>query len=108
MPDIQIEEMISIGAALGREAARQGSAIAVECEGVSRSWEDLHRRTNRIARGLSARGVGEGDFMTIALPNGVEFVEACYAAWKLGAVPQPVSYRLPAHELKPIVELANL
>jgi bile acid-coenzyme A ligase len=79
----------------------------VECEGESRSWEELHRRTNRIARGLAAKGVGEGDFLTIALPNSVGFVEACYAAWKLGAIPQPVSYRLPAGELKAIVELAN-
>ncbi len=103
----QQEELISIGAALAREAARQGRATAVECEGDSRSWEELHRRTNRIARGLAARGVREGDFLTIALPNGVGFVEACYAAWKLGAVPQPVSFRLPAGELRAIVELAN-
>jgi bile acid-coenzyme A ligase len=107
MADEQIEEVISIGAALAREAELQGNAIAVECEGDSRGWEQLHRRTNRIARGLAAKGVSEGDFLTIALPNGVGFVEACYAAWKLGAVPQPVSYRLPAGELRAIVELAN-
>jgi bile acid-coenzyme A ligase len=107
MPDIQVEEPISIGAALAREAALQGDRIAVECETDMRTWNELHLRTNRIARGLAARGVKEGDFLTIALPNGVEFVEACYGAWKLGAVPQPVSYRLPAHELKAIVELAN-
>jgi acyl-coenzyme A synthetase/AMP-(fatty) acid ligase len=106
-PDEQIEELISIGAALAREAELQGNAIAVECEGDSVSWEQLHRRTNRIARGLAAKGVSEGDFLTIALPNSVGFVEACYAAWKLGAVPQPVSYRLPAGELRAIVELAN-
>ena len=100
MPEVQEEELISIGTALAREAALQGNAIAVECEGESRSWEELHRRTNRIARGLAARGVGEGDFLTIALPNSIAFVEACYATWKLGAVPQPVSYRLPAGELR--------
>src|SRR5580698_9817211 len=107
MADEQIEELISIGAALAHEALLQGDAIAVECDGESRSWEELHRRTNRIARALAAKGVGEGDFLTIALPNSVGFVEACYAAWKLGAVPQPVSYRLPAGELRAIVELAN-
>lgn len=25
----------------------------------------------------------------MALPNGIEFLEACLAAWKLGATPQP-------------------
>ena len=48
-----------------------------------------------MARGLLARGVKQGDFLTIALPNGIGFVEACYAAWKIGATPQPVSWRLP-------------
>jgi bile acid-coenzyme A ligase len=37
----------------------------------------------------------------------VEFVEACYAAWKVGAIPQPVSFRLPRAELDAIVELAD-
>ena len=82
---------ISIGAALAREAALQGDALAVVCEGQRRSWNELHRNSNRIARALEKHGVKQGDFLTIALPNGVEFVEACYAAWKLGAIPQPVS-----------------
>jgi bile acid-coenzyme A ligase len=100
-------EEISIGAALAREAARQPDALAVFCEGESRSWVQLHRNSNRIARALEKIGVKQGDFLTIALPNGVEFVEACYAAWKLGAVPQPVSWRLPHAELKALVELAQ-
>ncbi len=97
----------SIGAALAREAAKQKHAPAVECGSERRSWEELHRRTNRIARGLLARGVAYGQFLTIALPNGVGFVEACYAAWKIGAIPQPVSFRLPLAELNAIVDLAD-
>ncbi len=107
MPEATPEEPISIGAALAQEAARQGNAIAVECDGVSRSWAELHRRSNRMARALKTRGVRYGDFLTIALPNGVGFVEACYAAWKLGAIPQPVSFRLPVGELRALVELAD-
>lgn len=102
-----IPSEISIGAALSREAARQPDALAVQCGGDVRRWRALDLATNRIARGLAAKGVGFGDFLTIALPNGVEFIEACYAAWKLGAVPQPVSFRLPIAELKVIAELAN-
>jgi len=102
-----LPQELSIGAALAAEAARQGDALAVACEGARRSWIELHRNSNRIARALQARGVKHGDFLTIALPNGVEFVEACYAAWKLGAVPQPVSWRLPEAELKALVELAD-
>ncbi len=88
-------------------AAVKGDSLAVQCAGDTRSWRDLHRRTNRMARGLLARGVRHGDFLTIALPNGIGFVEAFYAAWKIGAVPQPVSWRLPLAEMKAIIDLAN-
>jgi bile acid-coenzyme A ligase len=98
---------ISIGAALAREAGRLGDAMAVACAGQTRSWNEIHRHSNRVARALEKRGVKQGDFLTIALPNGVGFIEACYAAWKLGAIPQPVSWRLPHAELKAIVELAE-
>ena len=74
---------------------------------TTRTWDALDRRTNRLARGLEARGVREGRFVTIGLPNGVAFVEACVACWKLGATPQPVSSRLPVAELDAIVELAD-
>jgi acyl-CoA synthetase (AMP-forming)/AMP-acid ligase II len=74
----QADGELSIGAALALEAKRQTTRIAVECDGRSLTWEALHRRTNRLARALERRGLKHGDFLTIALPNGVEFVEACY------------------------------
>ncbi|MGD0193127.1 MAG: AMP-binding protein [Rhizomicrobium sp.] len=98
---------LSIGAALALQAARRPNSIAICSEGRGVSWEMLHRRTNRLARALEARGLRHGDFLTIALPNGIAFVEACYAAWKVGAIPQPVSFRLPKAELNAIIELAN-
>ena len=45
--------------------------------------------------------------MTIGLPNSIEFYEATVATWKLGAVPQPVSAKLPARERQAIVDLAS-
>lgn len=97
----------SIASVLREIAARKGDAWAVKCQGETRSWAELHRRTNRLARGLLARGVAHGDFLTIALPNSIGFVEACYAAWKIGAIPQPVSWRLPLAEMKAIADLAG-
>jgi bile acid-coenzyme A ligase len=51
--------------------------------------------------------VTENNLVTVALPNDAGFVEACFAIWKLGATPQPVSWRLPAAELAAIVQLAD-
>lgn len=100
-------EAVPIGVRIGDLARELGDALAVACEGTTRSWTELDRRTNRLARGLLARGVQHGDLLTIGLPNSVEFVEACVAAWKVGAVPQPVSAALPPLELQGVVELAN-
>lgn len=97
----------SIAAALAQVARQKPNALAVACEDVTLSWRELHLRSNRMARGMAARGVKLGDFVTIALPNSTAFIEACYAVWKLGAVPQPVSSRLPLAELNAIVELAQ-
>ena len=68
---------------------------------------ELELHTNRLARTFERRGVKEGDFVTIGLPNSIEFYEACIAAWKLGAIPQPISNRLPDRERDEIVALAK-
>jgi bile acid-coenzyme A ligase len=96
----------SLGSALAAVAARMNDRWAVKCSDKTTSWTQLHERTNRIARGLISRGVRHGDFLTIALPNSIEFIELFYAAWKIGAIPQPVSWRMPLSEMKSIVDLA--
>ena len=100
-------EPVSIPKNLAQTAARKPNAVAITFEGHSITWAELHRRSNSIARALARRGVKLGDFVTVACPNGIPFIEACYAIWKLGATPQPVSSRLPPAELRAIVELAR-
>ena len=68
---------------------------------------DLVVEADAIARRLVAAGVGEGDHVTIAHPNGVEFMTTTLACWFIGAVPQPVSPLLPRRELLEIVDLAD-
>ena len=103
---------LSFGRAISVVAAEDPYRPAVtgwEPDGTQRTVTraELDVQTNRIARAWAAMGIGEGDFVSIALPNSVAFVEAAVAAWKLGAVPQPLSARLPAHERYEIVELAD-
>ena len=102
-----MDQMISYGAKLKQLATVIADMPAVTCQGVALTYGELHRRTNSLARGLALKGVTRGALVTVALPNGLDFVEACWAIWKLGATPQPISVRLPAPELKAIIELAN-
>jgi bile acid-coenzyme A ligase len=101
------DEMISFGAKLALHAARRPDAPAVSCGAETLTYGQLHRLSNRLARGLAARGVKFGDLVTVGLPNSVGFVAVCYGIWKLGATPQPVSFRLPKGELQAIIELAK-
>lgn len=102
-----LPEMISLGAKLAQLAQTQGSKPAISCGAQTLTYAELHRRSNRLARGLAAKGVKYRDLVTIGLPNSVDFATAAYAVWKLGATPQPVSFRLPKAELAAIVELAK-
>jgi bile acid-coenzyme A ligase len=100
-------EFISFSRRITELAAKNGDAPAVTLEDYTVSWRELEARANRLARDLATRGVGTGDMVTIAVPNSPEWFIAFAAAWKIGAVPQPVSYRLPPPELKRILELAG-
>jgi bile acid-coenzyme A ligase len=80
---------------------------ALVFEELTLSYGELDRWANRFARRLLEEGVGVGDFVTIAAPNGPEFIVAVVSCWKIGAIPQPVSARLPVRELEAIVGLAD-
>jgi len=98
--------LLSHGRALSWLAEQAPEHPAVIHEGVTRSRGELERRANRLARAYRTRGVQVADRVTLALPNGPGFLEACAAVWKLGATPQPISARLPEPERRAIVELA--
>lgn len=51
----------------------------------SLTFEQVHRRTNALARSLSEMGIGHGDGLGIMCRNHRGFVEATLAAAKLGA-----------------------
>jgi len=88
-------------------AARTPDLPALIYPDATLTWAQLEHRASQRARMLGARGVAKGDFVTLAVGNSALFYEATFALWKLGACPNVVSSRLPAHELKAIVELVR-
>ncbi|MEP7211082.1 MAG: AMP-binding protein [Alphaproteobacteria bacterium] len=92
---------------LAHWAAVQPDRTAVVHGEDNLTWAAFDARTNRLARAYAAMGVGQDDFVTIGLPNGVAFLESCFATWKLGATPQPISSKLPKIERDGIVELGQ-
>jgi bile acid-coenzyme A ligase len=99
------EPVAPIGTQISRLAELAPDAPAVSCAGHTITRAELDGSTNRLARAYAERGVGVGDYVSIALPNSVEWVQAVVACWKLGAVPQPLSPRLPDAEFEGLLAL---
>ncbi|NIB42414.1 AMP-binding protein [Pseudomaricurvus alkylphenolicus] len=99
--------VISFSRILAHWVEIQPNQVAIVHEGDTITWLALEERTNQLARAYEDLGVKQDDFVTIALPNGIEFIAACFAIWKLGATPQPISAKLPKIERDAIIELAN-
>mgnify|MGYP001048731032 CR=1 FL=1 len=99
--------LMSFNQILFQLAQRVPDRLAITCETDGITYNALDRYTNRLARAYQQEGIKANALVTVALPNSIEFFAACIALWKLGATPQPVSYRLPKKELQAIVTLAN-
>src|SRR6266700_5777015 len=63
------------------------------------SYAQADQRANRLAHHLAEQGIGPGDHVALYLYNGVKYVEAMIAAFKLRAVPINVNYRYVEEEL---------
>jgi bile acid-coenzyme A ligase len=93
--------------ALEHWASRKPDHPALTVGDTTLTFTQLLERGRRVAHGLAAQGVGAGDFVTIALPNSVDFIESALGILLLGGTIQPVSSRLPAGERQAIVDLAD-
>ncbi|MEP6624600.1 MAG: class I adenylate-forming enzyme family protein [Acidimicrobiia bacterium] len=88
-------------------ARRFGEATAyVAPTGWTLSYEELDRRSDRVAAGLRHRRVGIGDVVSLVLPPGPEYLVAYLAAAKVGAITAGVNHRLAPTERGAILALA--
>jgi bile acid-coenzyme A ligase len=94
-----------IGTQVSRLAGQAPDAPAVTCDGRTITRAELDTSTNRLARAYAELGVRQGDYVTVVLPNSIEWVQAVVATWKLGATPQPLSPSLPDAELAGLLSL---
>jgi long-chain acyl-CoA synthetase len=77
---------------LERHAAARPEKVAYWDSARSVTYSQLARRTAALAAGLAKMGVREGDTVALCLPNGVDWIEACFACLRAGAVLVPISH----------------
>ncbi|MFC5664416.1 AMP-binding protein [Kitasatospora misakiensis] len=89
-----------IGSWPARRARRTPHRTALLHEGRSTSYVEPHRRSGRPAHLPHLRGVRRGDRVAFLGPNHPAFLEALFAAGRVGAVFVPLNTRLAAPELR--------
>lgn len=71
------------------------------------TYQELEATTNRLARALSAHGVGESTVLAMPIKNSPTLVLLCFAVWKLGGCALPLNPRAPQRELEGMTRAAQ-
>ncbi|MCF8142851.1 MAG: long-chain fatty acid--CoA ligase [Deltaproteobacteria bacterium] len=83
-----------------RQLSPNKTALVDLYSGRRFTYRQFNERTNRLANGLrEAWGVRKGDRFAILAKNGPEYLEALFAAAKIGAILVPINIRLSGPEL---------
>jgi len=90
---------MNIGGFLTNAAALCPGRTAVTFGRHSLTYQELDRRVDALAQGLTRLGLATGDRVILWLNNCPEFIETFFACWKLGLVAVPVNARLTGGEV---------
>src|ERR1700758_3744489 len=89
---LHVDLIAPIATLLDRHAKKRPQQVAYWDATRSVTYAQLADRTASIAANQARAGLKEGDRLAIYLPNGVDWIEACLAALRAGAVVVPISF----------------
>jgi long-chain acyl-CoA synthetase len=84
---------------LKRHAIARGSKTSYRDAQSSVTYAELLDRTSKLAGHLVDNGIAPNDTVAIMLPNSVQWIEACFAVTRAGAVGVPISYDATESEI---------
>jgi len=90
-----------------RVAGLVPDAPAIVSPAGTLSYAELEDRAARLAGALHRLGIRRGDRVGVYLYNRPEFLEAIYAAFKLGAIPVNMNFRYRARELAELIRICG-
>lgn len=99
---------MTLAATVREAASRFGDRTAfVDPDGTRLSYAALDDRSDEVAAGLLATGIGPGDVVVLRLPSDTTYVVACAATAKVGAIAAGVNPRLAPPEQEAIAAVAG-
>jgi long-chain acyl-CoA synthetase len=93
-----IHEMVS------NAVARRPQSVALVCGEDTVTYSELDSLVGKVAGGLKALGVEQGDRVAMAIGNSIEFVVILFAIARLGAVSVPLNILHKLTENQHIIE----
>lgn len=101
--------MTTIGQLLEWSAKNYPDKIALIYREKDHEWtyEQFNAKANQLAQALLKLGVKKGDVVSTFLYNTSEFALTLFASAKIGAIFNPINYRLTANELHYILNNAE-
>jgi len=94
----------NVGRWLDRHAETAGGRRAIVDAERDLDYAALCDRSQRCAMLLRDAGIGRGDRVAILLGNRSAYIEAVFAAARLGAIAVPINARFTAPEIQRILE----
>ncbi len=98
----------SLAAMLAATADERGDKLAFVDARRTIGWAELGRTVDCCAGRLLAVGVKPGDRVALLFANGIPYVVAVWAAWRIGAIVVPLTARLQPREMVPLVQDADV
>jgi long-chain acyl-CoA synthetase len=71
-----------------------------EADGRIFTYFEFQAAVDRAAAMLVSQGIGNGDVVSLLMPNSAEYIIAYFACWKIGALAGPVNSLLKEHEIE--------
>lgn len=97
----------TLGGWLADSALRSPAKVAVDDRGVTITYAALELRSQELAEAFVRAGYGAGDRVATVAGNSLEHVVLLFACAKAGLVLVPLSWRLTASELAPVLQRAR-
>jgi len=98
---------MNVGYLLSNSADKYPERLAVISEESRWTYRAFNERTNQLAGAMLNAGLEKGDRIAILLLNSSYFVEAYFAAVKIGLVVTPVNFRFTSREIEYVLNDAQ-
>ncbi|HMG36129.1 MAG TPA: fatty acid--CoA ligase [Blastocatellia bacterium] len=95
---------MSVVDGLKRAVSANPAKTAAVCGKTRLTFSELDQRVNRLSGALADIGIQRGDRVAVLALNCHRFLEFYYAIPQLGAVVVPINFRIPAQEVKYILD----